>query len=80
MLPDRAHLLLAFKNERQSLTRQEIMNDAGVTARQEFQSLLDAKLLVPGEWSQHRPREYSLSPLGQDRRDMYKEIYRFRNG
>lgn len=80
MLPDRANLLLAFKNVSDHLTRKEIMDNAGVTAPQEFQSLLDAKLLVAGEWSQHHPRRYSLSPLGVDRRETYREIYRYKHG
>ena len=46
---DRARILLAFKSEDEHLTRRDIMSRADVHDPQEFQALLDMKVLGKDE-------------------------------
>lgn len=80
MLPDRAKLLFAFREETEHLTRQQIMGGAGSIVAGEFQSLLDAKLIQQDDWHPKHPNRFHLTPLGIDRRDNYRDVWSFRNG
>jgi hypothetical protein len=71
MSPDFAAMLKAFKQEDDILTRRVIMERSAVTDLNTFESFRMAGLVAQCEWrGAVHPREYVLSPLGKDRREM----------
>ena len=81
MPPERAAMLLSFKSEEDILTRRQIMDRAGVTNIHQFESLRNAQLIAQCEWrGAVHPREYVLTPLGKDRREMYNVAENLHHG
>ena len=71
MNPDRAAMLLSFKEESEILTKRQIMDRAFVRNTYLFTSMIEQKLIAALPWEAgNKPREYVLTPLGKDRREM----------
>jgi len=71
MNPDRAAMLLSFKEESEILTKRQIMDRAFVRNEYLFANMVEQKLIASLPWRPGSvPREYVLTPLGKDRRDL----------
>lgn len=71
MNPDRAAMLLSFKEENEVLTKRQIMGRAFVRNEYFFANMIEQRLIATLPWNPgHQPREYVLTPLGKDRRDL----------
>jgi chromosome segregation and condensation protein ScpB len=68
MNPERASILLAFREEDQVLTRREILDRSGLRDDQHVQDLMQMRLLGQREWQPNVPRQYFLTPAGRDKR------------
>lgn len=71
MNPDRAAMLLSFRDEGEVLTKRQIMDRAFVQNTYLFTSLIEQRLLAVLPWEPgSKPREYVLTRLGRERREL----------
>lgn len=73
-LSTRARILLAWNDESEVLTRDQIMKRANTTDIHEFRHTVDADLIRPLQWKSNWPREYGLTPTGADRRQHFRDV------